>query len=1263
MVDEADAVRRTVTIVFSDLKGSTSLGERLDAESLREVMSAYIDEMSGVLESYGGRVEKVIGDAIVAVFGLAASAVDHAARAVEAADRARRVLEELNERLEVLWGVRLTNRTGVCTGEVVIGKSSGGHRIIAGEAFETAELMEQRAPPLGVLVAEPTYQLVRERVTAERMTLPGANGADGLSAHLLHTVTALVPEPDTAAADPSAAVCPECGEPDTAGGRWCGWCGASLRAAAERRETRRTITIVFADARAVALGRAPVDTETLRAAMWRYFEVMRSILERHGATVEKHIGDAVMAVFGLPRRSEDDALRAVKAAAEMQSTLARVNPVLSSEHGLVVEQRIGINTGAVVAGDADLRQRLVTGDAVNVAARLEQAASPGEVLLGERTLRLVRAGVEIEALEPLALKGKAAFVQAFRLVKVGSDASQGRELDAPMIGRDAELRELGSLYEQVVRERRPRMATVLGDAGVGKSRLTEEFTQRVDEAGARVLQGRCLSYGEGITFWPMVEVLREAAGIGRDDPVEIAHAKVARIRGVEPDVVDRVAALMGLSEEPYQLPELFWAVRRLLQTLADAAPLVVQLDDVHWGEETLLDLLEHLAETTEGPLLILVTSRPGLLERRPGWASAERRSRLSLGPLGAADAALVVQGLLGGAGLPADLQTRIVEASAGNPLFVEQLTSMLLDTGRIARRGGRWQATGDLSALAIPPTIEALLAARLDDLPRDERAVVEPASVIGRDFARDAVEALAPESLRAQIDEHLGGLRVRQLVVALPGEWPFDHRFHHHMIRDIAYDGLLKRSRAELHERFAAWAEEAGLAGDHAIETEELLGYHLEQAHRYRAELGPLDEHGVDLGRRAAARLGTAGRRSLTRGDMPTAANLLRRAAAALPRDDPAAPRLLVQVGEAEMEMGGFSAADATLAAASRLAGAAGDPGLAGIADLERLRLAYVTGSARDERDVVAQAERALRLFEELGDEGGLARAWRLSAYVELTRCQWGAAERAAQRMIDHARRAGDRLMATRVLPALAGFILCGPTDARQGIPRCERILADVAGDRRAAALVQHVLAHLLAMQGDFPAAREGCRRSRDTLVELGWFFDAALVSLDSGPIEMLAGDPVAAEAELRRDYDALEEMGERNYISTVAARLAEAVYRQDRIEDADALAGVSREIAAEDDVLSQVVWRCVAGKVLARRGRIEDGEATCREAVRLIEVTDDLSTHADARVDLAEVLALAGREPDAGRELERAVELYRSKGNAIAAERAGRRARTLTGA
>ena len=496
--------------MVSDLKGSTALAERLDPESLREALGRYFDEMRVVLEAYGGRFEKVIGDAIVVVFGLDDPDEDDGAmRAVEAAGETRGVLATLNDQLERRWGVRLVNRTGVCTGEVVIGMAAGD-RVITGEAIDTATRMEQAAPPLEVLLAGPTYEVVSDRVQAVRegdVAVTGRSAA--VSAYRLEAVTV----------------------PSVASGRVRQAPGAVVPGA--RRETRRTVTIVFADARAVA-GSPPASPETLSDAASRYFAVVREILERHGGTVERYIGDAVMAVFGLERRHEDDALRAVRAAVEMRDALAGVNAQLALAGAPPLEQRIGVNTGHLVAGDGADRQRLVTGDAVNVAARMEQTAAAGEVVVGDQTARLVGDGARLEALEPLTLKGKAQPVPAFRVLDVTTSGATPR-LNSPLVGRDEELVRLRGLLDESGRRRAARLVLVLGDAGVGKSRLMAQFTALATAEGALVLRGQCLSYGEGITFWPIVEIVHQAAGIATDDSAEEARERLRRLVGDEPD--------------------------------------------------------------------------------------------------------------------------------------------------------------------------------------------------------------------------------------------------------------------------------------------------------------------------------------------------------------------------------------------------------------------------------------------------------------------------------------------------------------------------------------------------------------------------------------------------------------------------------------------------------------------------------------------------------------------------------------------------------
>jgi hypothetical protein len=577
---------------------------------------------------------------------------------------------------------------------------------------------------------------------------------------------------------------------------------------------------------------------------------------------------------------------------------------------------------------------------------------------------------------------------------------------------------------------------------------------------------------------------------------------------------------------------------------------------------------------------------------------------------------------------------------------------MLIESGRLRQDAGGWAASSDLSDLSIPPTIHALLAARLDALPPSERAVIDPASVIGLSFPEPAVEALAPDALRLEIETHLEALARKQLVRALDPETDGDeiYRFQHLLIRDAAYQGLLKRARAQLHERFVAWADVVNAERGRAQEFEEILGYHLEQAYRYRAELGPLDDHGVDLGLRAAERLGSAGTRAIGRGDMPAAASLLERAAAVLPTDHETRPWLLIRAGEARLELGEFAIAGQMIERAIEVAGQLGDAALEATARIERSRLRYLTDAAGSDAQLASQVRQAIPVLEAAGAEAGLARAWRLLTYVETAAAQYGAAEQTATAMLEHARRSGDRLMEIRGLPALAFTARLGPMPVSEALNRCEELLSRTEGDRRAEAIILRAIAHLRAMQGDFEAARDLYGRVRATLLELGWNFDAALVSIDSGPIELLAGNPTAAEAELRNDYLALDRIAERNYITTTAAYLAEALYRLDRFEDASQFATFSEETAAADDLLTQILWRAVRGKLLARDGHIDEGSAMAREAVRLAHTSDDPTSQGNALVDLAEVLEAGAQFVEARAALAAATDRFEVKDNLAAA-------------
>src|SRR3954447_26977099 len=623
--------------------------------------------------------------------------------------------------------------------------------------------------------------------------------------------------------------CLSCGADNPTEARFCMSCGVELVRGEPAREQRKAVTVLFCDlVGSTALGES-TDPEALRTRMRRYFDDLRVILERHGGTVEKFVGDAVMAVFGIPVSHEDDALRAARAAAEMRQAIG--------EHGL--EARIGINTGGVVVGGEG--ETLVTGDAVNVAARLEQVATAGEILIGAETRALVRDAVLLEPVEPLALKGKSEPVQAFRLLEViGGAAPLARHPETPLVGRERERRRLWRDYEDAVADSTCRLFTLLGPAGIGKSRLVSDFLERVGDV-ADILRARCLSYGEGITYWPLVEIL-------------IAI-------GVEPDSIIRGS--------PAETQLTF---RRMLEARAAERPQVVVIDDLQWAEPVFVDLVEHIADLSrEAPIFLLCVARNELLDVRPGWGGGKMNATsLLLEPLAPDECAELMDRLAPEGVLDAVLRERIAEASAGNPLYVEEMLAMVREHG------------GD-GKIVVPPTIQALLQARIDGLDSHVRVVMERGAVEGEVFHRGTVIWLAPAPVKSSVEEHLATLVRKELIRSTPSTFPMDEgfRFRHLLIRDAAYESLPKATRAELHEQFANW-----LSTHQLVEADEIIGYHLEQAHRYRRELDPEAAELLGLAGGASEHLSAAGRAALERGDAPAARTLLERATAVLPQDD-----------------------------------------------------------------------------------------------------------------------------------------------------------------------------------------------------------------------------------------------------------------------------------------------------------------------------------------------------------------------------------------
>ena len=1021
-------------------------------------------------------------------------------------------------------------------------------------------------------------------------------------------------------------------------------------------EARKTVTVLFCDVvDSTGIGEHQ-DPERVRGVMSRYFEEARTVLERHGGTIEKFIGDAVMAVFGIPTLHEDDPVRAVRAAVELRDAVARLNEELERALGLKIAVRTGVNTGEVIAGDPAHAQSFVAGDAVNVAQRLQASAAPGEILIGEQTYRLARDAVAADAVEQLELKGKSAPVVAYRLLEVIPHAAgHARRLDSPMVGRERELEAVRLAFERAVEGAECGLVTILGPAGVGKSRLAAEALQEIAPR-ATALSGSCLAYGEGITFWPILEVVRQAVGIADDDDPAVATRKIAAALAGEDSgalAAERVAELIGFVEAGAAAEEGFWGVRRLFETLARKRPLVVVLDDLHWAEPTLLDLVEYVVDRSHGaPLVLLAMARHELLELRPGWtARTESSIAVTLEPLSPNQSELLIENLLGEATLEPVVASRIQEAAEGNPLFVEETLSMLMDDGLLRPDNGRWVAMGDLSGVRMAPSIQALIAARLDRLEGDERHVIERAAVEGKVFHQGSVRALAEGPARERVGTCLHSLVRKELIRPDKGAFAAEDgfRFRHALIREAAYDSIPKELRAQLHERFAGWLVD--VAGARAGEYEELLGYHLERAFEYRVQLGRVDEWARSIAFRGGSRLAAAGRRALARGDMPGAVNLLQRAASLLEKGETPHVPVMVDLGIALRERGDLREAESVLDKAVEAAEEAGDEALAERARLERMTVRMYIDPDFDLEDALAEGYRAVEVFEAAQDETGLANAWLKMFDVWWMRLRLGEAESVLERALVYARNAGDQRKVAAILGSLCRVAQIGPTPADEGIRRCRAILEEEPENLLLRAEVQEVLCVLLAERGEFEEARESREGARGIIDELGLGLLGG-GSMFGAYMEVLAGDLAAAERELRGSYSQLEQLGERAFLSTIAAMLARVLCAQERYDEAEHYAKISADSALREDLASQVIWRSARARVLAARGEAAEAEQLAREAIELANRTEWLDLHADALTDLADVFRLLGRPQDAKEPMARAIDLYEQKGNVVAAQR-----------
>jgi class 3 adenylate cyclase/predicted ATPase len=982
--------------------------------------------------------------------------------------------------------------------------------------------------------------------------------------------------------------CTSCGRESEERFAFCPFCGSILITAQSGREERKTVTVLFCDLTgSTKLGEA-LDPEALRSLLAHYFERMKEVVECHGGTVEKFIGDAVMAVFGVPIAHEDDALRALRAAVEMR----QIFPELG------VTGRIGVATGEVVTGTPE---RLATGDALNVAARLEHAAAPGEVLLGEETLRLTRGAVSVEALEPLDLKGKRAPVPAFRLLDVHELPERRHE--ATFVGRERELEALKQAWDRVLELRRCELVTLLGEAGIGKSRLVAEVLPTIE---ADVVSGRCLPYGEGITYWPVVEVLKQLDAL----PSDAAAASALR-------------SLLGEEEQAVSAEEIAWGFRKLLEERAQIRPLVCLFDDVHWGEETFLDLLEHLALLSTGaPILVVCMARPDLSRRRPSWPVA-----LRLEPLEEAAVRELIPETI-----PDALREKIGLAASGNPLFLSEMLAMV------------GEVEGEI---LVPSSLKALLAARLDQLSPSERRILQCAAVEGEIFHRGALLALVPEE--RQLTPHLASLVRTELLrpekPQLPGEDAF--RFRHLLFRDAAYEALPKADRAELHERLASWLSQRG---GESVELDEILGYHLEQATRYKQELGDPDPV---LAQRAGEHLATAGGRALAREDQFAARNLLERAASVVP--DPATrAELLPQLAEALMRTGDLEAAKRAYDEGVDFSLVHGDRRLEALARLGRANAQALVDPVAAWEGAAKEREYALGLLESSGDAWALALTLRDVGEDHFDRRRVAEGIATLKRALHYAEQSGDERRQAQIRRRLVNVVVMGPTPVIEAGPYVAELEVWARTNANLGAEAWAMLGQgmLEALEGGFERARALVSTGMSLLQEISplQFATAAYFPF---LVEMLAENPAGAERALRVGYELLERMGEKAYFSSHAALLAHALCAQGRIVDADDMSAAAEALAAENDLSSQVLWRSARAKVLARTGALREAQTRAHEAVEIAERTMYHFIRSGALMGLAEVLLIAGRRAESATAIERALLLYETKGDIVSAGRA----------
>ncbi len=1003
--------------------------------------------------------------------------------------------------------------------------------------------------------------------------------------------------------------CPRCTTPNPEGSRFCNNCGASLVTRVGVHE-RRIVTALFADlARSTSLGER-LDPEVVRGVVGDFFELARLEIERRGGTVEKFSGDAVMAVFGLPQAHEDDPERAVRAALAIGDGLATLAGAALERHGIDVQARIGIESGEVVVGDPFGGATMATGDAMNLAARLEQQAEPGDVVVGEQAYDQVRDVVEATPLGYLNLRGHDAALKGWRITSASNEVGRPRGvpgLEAPLTGRGEELQMLLDSARRAQSGSKAALFTVLGVPGVGKSRLVREATSRMAVDGWSVVKGRCLPYGDGITYWPIAEMVRELASIGAEATAEESRSRLDAV-SPDADVADRLSRIIGAADASQAAVEgadreIAWGFRRLAEhVIDDRGPLALVFEDIHWAEPPLLDLIEYVVTwTRDAPLLVICSSRAELLDARPAWGSGRMEaSRIHLEPLTEEESRSLLGSLLAVDDLPAELRQRVLDRAEGNPLFVEEVVRMLIEEGMVERRDDRWVARAEAADVRVPDSVEALIRARLDTLPSPERATLQAASVVGRVFQRSAVAAIAPGTTAVPLQQHLEDAILRDLITdeRVPDEPTF--RFRHILIRDVAYATLPKARRAELHRSVADWLR--AWFGDRIDEYVEIEAYHLEQAVRLRHELeGSFEPAERD---RAVAALGASAKRAQARDDFRAARTFADRALALEPPPGDTRLELRVLLADALWRLSEYRLAGEVAIDVEQEAREARRKDIEGQAILIKAGDIWLRLELSDAEMALAEVERAITLLTEANDKHDLVAALELRGWGGWWRGDLEAAKQAWTDMKLVAHELGWTSREAEAMARLAGVAgHRAEWDERVRLVEKARELAAQGPSRLARARVSRTYGIGLLVDGRDDEATSELLSAGATLEEFQDREEASACYQFLGEMAVRQNRLDDAMAYYARSLDLVRE--HTGYLPEVQRRMAQTLLLMGDVAAAAEYAEDAVRLTAKEDWATVASTAMALGLVREAQGRYDEAEALLLEAANVMDRTD----------------------------------------------------------